>query len=97
LIALEKSIFVFTGIVIREDRGYSSLCLELDIASQGDTIKEAKDNLMEAVTLYIETAIEGNLPLLRPVPREDNPLNTRPNDIVDTFKLNIDLQVRVYA
>lgn len=94
---MEKSIFVFTGIIIREDKGYSSLCLDLDIASQRETIKEAKDNLIEAVTLYIETAIENNLPLLRPVPKEDNPLDTRPNDVVDIFKLNVDLQVRTYA
>ncbi len=56
---MEKTLFVFTGAVIKEDKGYSSLCLELDVASQGDTIKEAKHNLLEAVTLYLETAIEN--------------------------------------
>ena len=46
----------FTGIIEREGDGYVSLCPELDIASQGDTIEEAKDNLIEAIELFFETA-----------------------------------------
>ena len=46
----------FTVIVEREDDGYVSLCPELDIASQGDTIEEARDNLREAVELFLECA-----------------------------------------
>lgn len=33
-----------------------SLCPELDIASQGDTIEEARDNLREALELFFECA-----------------------------------------
>ncbi len=33
-----------------------SLCPELDIAGQGDTIEEARNNLREAVELFFETA-----------------------------------------
>jgi predicted RNase H-like HicB family nuclease len=94
---LEKPIFVFTGVVIKENEGYSSLCLELDVASQGETIEEANLNLMEAVTLYLETAIESNLPLIRPVLERENPINTKPNDVMKIFKMNIDFQVRAYA
>ncbi len=97
MIVLEKPTFVFTGTVIKEKEGYSSLCLELDVASQGETKEEAKQNLMEAVTLYLETAIESNLPLIRPVLERDNPINTRPNDVVDIFKMNINFQVQAYA
>jgi predicted RNase H-like HicB family nuclease len=32
------------------------LCPELDIASQGATIEEARANLIEALTLFFETA-----------------------------------------
>ena len=64
---MDKPAFVFTGTVISEKEGYSSLCIELDVASQGDTKEEVKQNLLEAVTLYLETAIESNLPLIRPV------------------------------
>jgi len=33
-----------------------SLCPELDIASQGDTVEAAKQNLTEAVELFFEVA-----------------------------------------
>jgi predicted RNase H-like HicB family nuclease len=45
-----------TAIIEREDDGYVSLCPELDIASQGDTVEEARNNLAEAVQLFFETA-----------------------------------------
>ena len=45
-----------TAIIEREGDGYVSLCPELDIASQGDTIEEARNNLREAVQLFFETA-----------------------------------------
>lgn len=54
-----------TAIIEREGDGYVSLCPELDIASQGDTIEEARRNLVEALELFFETAspseIEGRL------------------------------------
>ena len=45
-----------TAIIEREGGGYVSLCPELDIASQGDTIEQARDNLREALELFFETA-----------------------------------------
>lgn len=45
-----------TAIIEREGDGYVSLCPELDIASQGDTIEQARDNLREALELFFETA-----------------------------------------
>jgi predicted RNase H-like HicB family nuclease len=44
------------AILSREDDGFVSLCPELDIASQGSTIEEARANLIEALTLFFETA-----------------------------------------
>jgi len=38
--------------------GYSALCPELGVASQGETIEEAEANLKEAVELYLESAKE---------------------------------------
>ncbi|MBE9062794.1 type II toxin-antitoxin system HicB family antitoxin [cf. Phormidesmis sp. LEGE 11477] len=46
----------FTAIIEREDDGYVSLCPELDIASQGDTVEQARANLTEALELFFETA-----------------------------------------
>jgi predicted RNase H-like HicB family nuclease len=45
-----------TAIIEREGDGYVALCPELDIASQGDTVDEARVNLMEAVELFFEVA-----------------------------------------
>lgn len=47
-----------TAIIEREGAGYVSLCPELDIASQGDTIEEARSNLVEALELFFENASE---------------------------------------
>lgn len=51
-----KNIQNFTAIIEKEDHMYVSLCPELDVASQGDTVKEAKANLREAVELFFEHA-----------------------------------------
>lgn len=45
-----------TAFIEREGTGYVALCPELDVASQGDTIEEARDNLREALELFFETA-----------------------------------------
>ena len=45
-----------TAIFEREGDGYVSLCPELDVASQGDTVADARDNLIEALTLFFETS-----------------------------------------
>lgn len=45
-----------TAIIEREGDGYVSLCPELDIASQGATVEQARDNLHEALTLFFECA-----------------------------------------
>lgn len=45
-----------TAIIEREGDGYVSFCPELDIASQGDTVQEARENLREALELFFETA-----------------------------------------
>jgi predicted RNase H-like HicB family nuclease len=42
--------------ISREGDGYVALCPELDVASQGDSIEEARDNLKEAVELFFECA-----------------------------------------
>jgi len=45
-----------TAIIEAEGDGYVSLCPELDVASQGDSVKEARDNLREALELFFESA-----------------------------------------
>lgn len=58
---------MFTAIIEREEDMYVAICPELDIASQGDTVEEARDNLVEAIELFLEVAdpseITGHLPV----------------------------------
>jgi len=42
-------------LIEKEGRLYSALCLELDVASQGRTVAEAKRNIVEAIELYLES------------------------------------------
>lgn len=48
--------FQFTAVIEKEGDGYVSLCPELDVASQGNTVEEASANLKEAVELFFESA-----------------------------------------
>lgn len=46
----------FTALIEREENGYVALCPELDIASEGESITEARANLKEALELFFESA-----------------------------------------
>ena len=50
-----------TAIIEREGDGYVALCPELDIASQGDSVDEARKNLKEALELFFETASDAEI------------------------------------
>jgi predicted RNase H-like HicB family nuclease len=58
-----KQLQQFTGIIEREGDGYIALCPELDIASQGPTVEEARRNLVEAIELFFETADPSEIQL----------------------------------
>ncbi len=46
----------FTAVIERDSDQYVALCPELDVASQGATVDEARRNLTEAVELFLECA-----------------------------------------
>ena len=46
----------YTAIIEREENLYVALCPELDIASQGETVEQARANLIEAIELFFEVA-----------------------------------------
>ena len=46
----------FTVVIQREEEMYVALCPELDIASQGVTVQEARNNVREAIELFLEDA-----------------------------------------
>jgi predicted RNase H-like HicB family nuclease len=56
-----KMVPYFTAIIEKEDDMYVGLCPELDIASQGCTIEESKNNLKEAIELFFEYASETEI------------------------------------
>jgi len=57
----------FAASVWREGKWYVSQCLELDVASQGETEEETLANLKEALELYFEPPVATRLPLLRTI------------------------------
>lgn len=89
--------FVFTGIIWKEENEFSALCPELDVASQGKTSAEARKNLLEAAALHLEGSIEDGLPYLRPVPVEEDPRKSLPAEKLKIFKFKVDIAVRAYA
>lgn len=47
---------IFTAVIESENGGYVALCPEIDVASQGNTVEQAKKNLIEAIELFFESA-----------------------------------------
>lgn len=50
-----------TAIIEREGDQYVALCPEVDVASQGNTVAEARDNLTEALELFFESASQAEI------------------------------------
>ena len=50
-----------TAVIEREEDGFVALCPELDVASQGSSVEEARANLVEALTLFFEVADEREI------------------------------------
>lgn len=53
--------YKFTAIIEKEDDGYVALSPELDVVSQGATIEEARENLKEALQLFLEDAAPSEI------------------------------------
>ena len=69
-------------VVEKEDDWYVSYCEELGIASQGDTVIEAKRNLEEAIAMFLEDASQSEImSLLAPLEPESPVVIRRPPEI----------------
>ena len=55
----------FTASIWQEDNWFIAQCLEVDIAGQGESEKEALDNLVEALELYFEPPQPSFKPVIR--------------------------------
>ena len=51
-----KKVRKFTAIIEKEGKWYVAHCPELDIASQGKSVKEARINLKGAIALFFQHA-----------------------------------------
>ena len=60
--------YTLSAIIEHEGNWYVATCPELDIASQGKTVEEARQNLHEAVQLFLETADPDEIPALAEPP-----------------------------
>ncbi|MDL1896473.1 type II toxin-antitoxin system HicB family antitoxin [Anaerolineae bacterium CFX7] len=56
-----NQVLQLTAIIEREDDGYVSTCPELDIVSQGDTVEQARMNLLEAVEGFFQVASQSEI------------------------------------
>jgi len=60
----------FTAAVTRDNKWYVARCLEVEVASQGQTLEEALSNLREALELYFEDENEPVItdsPIIAPI------------------------------
>ena len=55
----------FTASIWREDNWFIAQCLEVDIASQGESEESALDNLAEALELHFESPQPSLEPVIR--------------------------------
>lgn len=53
---MSRKVLSLTAVIEQEDDSYVATCPELDIVSQGNTIEEARLNLLEAVEGFFEVA-----------------------------------------
>jgi len=56
-----------TAYLVEEEGWYVAQCLEVDVASQGESEEEALANLREALHLHFASPLATKLPTLRPV------------------------------
>ncbi len=58
---------VFSASVIQEDNLFVAQCLEIDVASQGETEEDALLNLREALELHFESPCATVVPPVRQI------------------------------
>ncbi len=50
-----------TAVIEREGDGFVATCPELDVVSQGDSVEDARMNLLEAVEGFFEVASQSEI------------------------------------
>ena len=55
---IEKTVLAIPYIVKKEKEGYVVECIDLNIVTQGTTLKEARKNIIEAIVIHLKSADE---------------------------------------
>jgi len=63
---------IFTARIFQENNSFVAQCLEVDVASQGETQTEALNNLQEALELHFEPPCATIIPQLQRIEVEIN-------------------------
>ncbi len=58
---------MFTASIWREGEWYVAQCLEVDVASQGESEEAAVSNLREALALHFEPPVATHTPRIRTI------------------------------
>jgi len=62
---MSNKIYKFSLGIRKEDNLYIAKCFEIDVVSQGKSVEEALANIKEAITLYIESFGDEDIPTAR--------------------------------
>lgn len=78
-------------VIYKDDEIYCALCLDVNIATEGESINEAKKNLKEAVVEYLDICIEEKIPILR-----DTGFSEQDVKIIEKFLAEVDFDILDY-
>jgi predicted RNase H-like HicB family nuclease len=56
-----EKVLQLTAVIEREGKGYVATCPEVDVVSQGNTVEQARLNLLEAVEGFFEAASSSEI------------------------------------
>ncbi|MEA3359310.1 MAG: type II toxin-antitoxin system HicB family antitoxin [Thermodesulfobacteriota bacterium] len=69
----KKGIFHLDVLIEKQEDRYTAHCLQFDLATEGNTIEEAEEMIIDAIFEYVTFAAEHNLihKMFRPAPTDD--------------------------
>ena len=71
--APKEGIFHLDVLIEKEGGRYTAHCLQFDLVTEGNTIKEAEEMIIDAIFEYVTFATENNLlhEMFRPAPKDE--------------------------
>ena len=71
--APKEGIFHLDVLIEKEGGRYTAHCLQFDLVTEGNTIKEAEEMIIDAIFEYVTFATENNIihEMFRPAPKDE--------------------------